>query len=151
MTTRNNYTPLEIKAWQILFQIILECSGKCQDDTNNFKVVCPGSYNNLPHKIMQNNIKYKDICQEPSHNATIAYNYEPEYFEVDSDGDLVERPVEPITGEYDQIAFDYEILNPFFENYHITPTWIDCNYTWGWFDEETGHWTGAVGKVKWCK
>ena len=43
---------------------------------------------------------------------------------------------------------DYEILKSFFQNNYINPTWIDCNYTWGWFDNETGHWTGAVGKVK---
>ena len=28
------------------------------------------------------------------------------------------------------------------------PNWINCNYTWGWFDDETGQWTGAVGQVK---
>ena len=43
---------------------------------------------------------------------------------------------------------DYEILKSFFQNNYINPTWIDCNYTWGWFDNETGHWTGAVGKVQ---
>ena len=60
---------------------------------------------------------------------------------------MIEYPVYPVTGEYDKIPWDYEILSSFFENYHITPTWINCYYTWGVFDEETGHWTGAVGKV----
>ena len=53
----------------------------------------------------------------------------------------------PVTGVSSHIPRDYEILLKFFENYNITPKWIDCNFTWGLFDEDTGHWTGAVGKV----
>ena len=36
----------------------------------------------------------------------------------------------------------------FFSNFKIKLTWINCNYTWGWFDDEAGHWTGAVGQVE---
>ena len=129
----------------------MECDGICNDDkAAYFKVTCP--HNNLPHKVMitkdgNSDKKYKYICQKPQHNATIAYNNDPGYFEVDSDGNLVEFPVKPVTGEEDYIPYEYEILKPFFEIYNITPTWVDCNFTWGLFDEETGHWTGAVGKV----
>ena len=35
----------------------------------------------------------------------------------------------------------------FFLNYNILVNWTNCNYTWGWFDYETGKWTGAVGQV----
>ena len=127
----------------------MECEGKCNDE-QRFEVVCPGSYNNFPHKLMISNTetKYEDICQQSQHNATIAYNNEPGIFEVDEDGNLVEFLVYPVAGETDYIPHNYEILSSFFSNYHITPKWINCNYTWGWFDEETGHWTGAVGKVK---
>ena len=48
---------------------------------------------------------------------------------------------------YSFISEDDEILSMFFLNYNIIINWIDCNYTWGWFDYETGKWTGAVGKV----
>ena len=44
--------------------------------------------------------------------------------------------------------YDWEIIKPFLDHYTLTPTWIDCNRIWGVFDEETGTWTGAVGKVK---
>ena len=44
------------------------------------------------------------------------------------------------------IPYDFEILEIFFENKIIN--WINCNYNWGWYDDETGRWTGAVGKVK---
>ena len=35
----------------------------------------------------------------------------------------------------------------FFINNNIIINCIDCNFTWGWFDDETGKWNGAVGKV----
>ena len=68
---------------------------------------------------------------------------------------MVQYPVDPVAGvrSYNPatvrsyIPYDYEILSSFFENYHIIVTWIDCNFNFGLFDEETGHWTGAVGKV----
>ena len=47
--------------------------------------------------------------------------------------------------ELSRIPYDFEILEVFFENKNIN--WINCNYTWGWYDDETGRWTGAVGKV----
>ena len=49
-----------------------------------------------------------------------------------------------IIGHY---SYDTEILSKFISNYNILVNWIDCNYTWGWFDDETGKWTGAVGQV----
>ena len=48
--------------------------------------------------------------------------------------------------EDSNIPYDFEILEVFFENKIIN--WINCNYTWGWYDDETEKWTGAVGKVK---
>ena len=45
------------------------------------------------------------------------------------------------------ISYDNEILSIFFQHYDIIVKWINCNYTWGVFDDETGKWTGAVGQV----
>ena len=53
-----------------------------------------------------------------------------------------------IAHETGKLVHAFEILKTFFSNYHITPIWTNCNYTWGWLDEETGHWTGAVGQVQ---
>ena len=58
-------------------------------------------------------MKYKDICQEPAHSAKVANNNIG--LEVDNDGNMVEYPVMPITGEYDTIPYDYEIWKPFFK------------------------------------
>ena len=132
-------------------QIILECNGICHNDKAAYlKITCSGVYNNFPLKLKilkdgSVNKEYKNICHEPQHYATIAYNYN--WLEINNESEMIEHPVEPITGLYSYIPYDYEILKSFFENYHIKPTWIDSNGTDGWFDEETGHWTGAVGKV----
>ena len=69
-------------------------------------------------------------------------------FEVDDEtGEMVRYPVDPVT-TYSDIPFTWEILDSFFKNYNILPVWTNCHYTWGWYDEEAGKWTGAVGKVR---
>ena len=75
----------------------------------------------------------------------VAYNDDPAYFAIVNNS-MLEYPVQNFEGLYSQLPFDFEILEIFFENRNIT--WINCNYTWGWYDDETGRWTGAVGKVK---
>ena len=35
-----------------------------------------------------------------------------------------------------------------FKYNNITPHWINANYTWGWFDNTTNQWTGAVGLIQ---
>ena len=92
-------------------------------------------------------MEYKDICEQPQQNARIAHIDDPSYIEIDSNGQMIEYPVEPVTGVSTRIPWDYEILASFFQYYHITPIWIDCNGTLGILDEETGNWTGALGKV----
>ena len=51
-------------------------------------------------------------------------------------------------GRYSFISLDNEILHIFFKHFDIIVKWINCNYTWGVYDEETERWTGAVGKVE---
>ena len=131
----------------------MECDGICHEYTTGYiKVTCPGVYQNFPLKLKISmdgsvNKAYKDYCQEQQHHATLAYNNNPGWFEVDSEGNLIEHPVDHQTGVNSQVSQDYEILQSFFENYHITITWVDCNDTMGMFEEETGTWTGALGKV----
>ena len=97
------------------------------------------------------NVRYQDLCVE-RFAVSLAYNFEPWIFEIENNS-LVDLPERygylhgEYVGMYSYIAFDAEILSKFFLNYNIIINWIDCNYTWGWFDYETGKWTGAVGKV----
>ena len=44
-------------------------------------------------------------------------------------------------------AYTYETLTSFFASHDLTPTWLNGNGTWGWFDSEIGLWNGAVGLV----
>ena len=79
-------------------------------------------------------------------SINIAYNNDPAgYFEI-VDNSMVEYPANIIEGEYSYIGYNFEILEKFFKNKNIN--WINCHSTWGWYDDETGRWTGAVGKVR---
>ena len=96
-------------------------------------------------------IHYHDVCKVAD-SVTIAYNNDyGQRFEVDPDTQtMVEYPVRPFKGLYSYIPRQWEIIKPFLDLNSLTATWIDCHYSWGRLYEETGTWTGAVGKVKNC-
>ena len=48
--------------------------------------------------------------------------------------------------EYSEV-YAHVILSTFFSQNNLSPVWIYANGTWGWQDEESGLWNGAVGKV----
>ena len=62
---------------------------------------------------------------------------------------MVDFPILPKRG-LSRIPREWEIMKPFLDHYSLTPIWIDCDSTPSVFDEETGTWTGAVGKVRNC-
>ena len=110
---------------------------------------------NLPHKIMifkngtiKDDLKYEDLCRE-EHEARIAYNNNQYFFEIDSlSNTMVDFPhYILIAYEYGHLSYDFEILGSFFAKHNVKPTWVNCNYSYGVFDDELGHWTGAVGQV----
>ena len=120
----------------------------------NFRLYCPKERNH--HKMMifkngttKDDLQYKDLCKE-EHEVRIAYNNEMNWFEIDNiTNSMVEYPHWWImVGDYGLLSDEYEILKTFFSKFNIKPTWINCNFTWGWFDDEAGHWTGAVGQVE---
>ena len=45
------------------------------------------------------NKEYTDLCQAPQHNATIAFNNDPGWFELDDEGNLVEILMPELVGE----------------------------------------------------
>ena len=97
------------------------------------------------------NVKYENICKEqfPVH---VAYNHQHFWFEIVNNS-MVDSMVkyQQLHGWfkewYTAIPRDNEILSIFFEHYDIITKWINCNYTWGVYDDETGKWTGLVGQV----
>ena len=97
----------------------------------------------------KDNLQFNDLCNE-EHEVRIAYNNEWRTFEIGNKRNtMVEYPYwTPIVWEWGQISHEYTILKSFFSKFNIKPTWINCNFTFGWFDYEAGHWTGAVGQVE---
>ena len=92
------------------------------------------------------NLGFNDVCKEK--HVYVAYNNEQGVFEVSNiTGKMVEKPVEPYVG-YWKIAWEWEIQAAFFKTYNIKPIWLNCNYTWGWLDNVTNTWTGAVGMIE---
>ena len=117
-----------------------------------FTLQCP----NLDHQLtlsllhdatVHGDIHYYDVCKVAD-SVNIAYNNDNNRQFYVLRGKLWEYPVRPIKGWYSYIPKNWEIIKPFLDHYSLNPNWIDCNYTWGWLDEETGTWTGAVGKVR---
>ena len=84
--------------------------------------------------------------------VNIAYNNDPSHFELDDETQtMVQKGLllpKPIKGQQPFIPYNWEIIKPFLDHYSLIPTWINCHFTWGWLDKETGTWTGAVGKVR---
>ena len=132
--------------------------------------MCPGE-NERYHNLMifhdgsvNRNLKYKDVCpvaeleSEPDyHHINIAYNQDPPYFEFNDESKAMTKyPLSNtpsnlnfrLSKNHPTIPYSWEILKIFFDHNNIVPNWIDCNQNWGWFDHETGKWTGATGKVK---
>ena len=126
-------------------------------EPRSFKVYCPGQFKRSPHKLIMyddgsvsKNVQYKDICNE-KFTVNIAYSNEPSDFKVFElvNNSMVEYPLSwsILSSDGSYIAKDWEILSLFFQNYNIITNWVDCNFTWGYFDHVTGKWTGGVGKV----
>ena len=121
-----------------------------------FTLQCP----NLDHQLtlsllldatVRGDIHYYDVCKVAD-SVIIAFNRRSHVsVDVESQRIMNEYPrVKPVKGWRSSISYSWEIINSFLDHYSLTPTWIDCDYTWGWLDEETGTWTGAVGKVRNC-
>ena len=81
-------------------------------------------------------------------SINVAYNDEIGVFLIVNNSMLMWDKKYGREGEDSNIPYDFEILEVFFKSYVIEINWIDCNYTWGWYDGETDRWTGAVRKVK---
>ena len=57
------------------------------------------------------------------------------------------KPIDYIYDFQSTMAFEWEVLSKFFSFHNIEPNWLDCNGTYGWYDEDLGGWTGCIGKV----
>ena len=52
-----------------------------------------------------------------------------------------------IDGSGASMSLDFEVLLNFFSIHNIEQNWLHCNWTYGWYAEDLGGWTGCMGKV----
>ena len=119
-----------------------------------FRLVCPGNAMSVSHErllLLKNatvnrNLRFDNVCKEK--HAIVAYNNEPEVFEVSNiTGEMVEYPVSN-TVSYYKIAWEWEIQAAFFATNNIKPLWLNANLTSGTLNYTTGQWSGAVGMIQ---
>ncbi len=119
-----------------------------------FNLVCPGNAMSVSHErllllkdaTVNRNLGFDNVCQEK--HVYVAYNNEPDAFEVSNiTGKMVKYPVMPVVS-YDQIAWEWEIQVAFYKYNNIKPEWINANYSWGTLNYTTGQWSGAVGLIQ---
>ena len=92
---------------------------------------------------------YKEICSGEPKKVNLGYNNDEKYFKVENNTmvPVSRKPIDYIYDFQSTMAFEWEVLSKFFSFHNIEPNWLDCNYTWGWYDEDLGGWTGCIGKV----
>ena len=90
---------------------------------------------------------YKEICGGEKIRVHLGYNNNPGFMEVENNTLLQDPPERSLKGTGTMISQTWEVLYKFFSLYNIEPIWLNCNFSWGWYDEEQGAWTGCVGKV----
>ena len=90
---------------------------------------------------------YKETCGGEKIRVHLGYNSDPGFMEVENNTLLQDPPEREPKGTLSRISQTWEVLYKFFSLYNIEPIWLNCNFSWGWYDEEQGAWTGCVGKV----
>ena len=92
---------------------------------------------------------YKEICSGETKKVNLAYwgSYRLSIIENNSLVHIPRGPTFYIHGKGSAKPLEWEVLPKFFSTYNIEPNWLDCNSTFGWYDEELGGWTGCIGKV----
>ena len=92
-----------------------------------------------------------EVCTKEDRGVRVASNNDPPWFEVVNDATaegawghtMVETEEKPHL-----YSWEWEIQKSFLDNFHLSPTFYDNNYTWGWWDESQGRYTGALGMVR---
>ena len=94
---------------------------------------------------------YKEICSGEKKKVNLGYwgNDEWNGFIVENNS-LVHFARERgkyIYAKYSTMTYDWEYLSKFFSIQNIEPNWLHCNFSYGYYDEKLGGWTGCIGKV----
>ena len=90
---------------------------------------------------------YKETCGGEKKRVHLGYNNNQGGMTVENNKLLQYPPKRIPKGETSKISHSWEVLNKFFSLHNIEPIWLNCNFSWGWYDDEQGAWTGCMGKV----
>ena len=89
---------------------------------------------------------YKDVCGGEKRKVNIGYYNHKDIIKVENN-ELQEYPKGLSHKRHLSSSYIWEIFTKFFSIHNIEPNWLNCNFTWGWYDEDLGGWTGCMGKV----
>ena len=92
---------------------------------------------------------YKEICSGEPKKVNMGYIYDEKYFKVENNTMVLisRKPKDYIYGVESTMPYDGEVLSKFISTHNIEPNWLDCNKTYGYYDEDLGGWTGCIGQV----
>ena len=92
---------------------------------------------------------YKEICSGEKKKVNLGYNNDDKYMHVENNEQMPIPKQSYIFnwGGDTKMSEDWEVLSTFFTQQNIEPNWLDCNMTWGWYEESLEEWTGCMRKV----
>ena len=92
---------------------------------------------------------YKEICGGEKKKVNLGYWGNWYDFQIKNNSIVhIPRQIQDnIHGKYSNMPNDLEVLGKFFSLHNIEPNWLHCNFTYGYYDEELGGWTGCFGQV----
>ena len=90
---------------------------------------------------------FEDICKGEPRKVNIGYNNDPYVMTVENNSLTSTPPQSFMKGQESWMSQTWEVLSKFFSLHNIEPNWLNCDFSWGGYDEELGGWTGCMGKV----
>ena len=113
---------------------------------------CEVTSNTTHNGLISKEISYKsfkEICSGEPKKVNLGFNYDEKFFKVENNTMVhIPRKRKDYLPDFQStMPYDWEVFSKFFSIHNIEPNWLDCNYTYGWYDEDLGGWTGCLGKV----
>ena len=123
-----------------------------------FKFVCPGNSLSTEHDrllLLKNatvnrNLGFDDMCKEKHVKIGYSNLLRPGgMFVSDKTGKMIKYALVPTLKGSTNVAYHWELEEMFFIKNNIKPEWIQFSTNdWGYLDETTGQWSGAVGLIQ---
>ena len=111
-----------------------------------FKMKCQVTSDTTHEVMISKEIKvlsYKNLCSGEKVKVNLGFNNDPGILTVENNT-LLPYPKQSFLDEGPYMSAAWEVLSLFFNVHNIEASWTNCNFTWGWYDEDTGGWTGCM-------